>query len=246
MKILGIDIGGSAVKGAPVDTRTGKLLKERHRIATPKILKPEDLAKVVAELVAHFKWTGPIGCGFPGVVRHGRVSFVGNLHEDFVGCDVATLFAKATGRNVTDWSVINDADAAGLAEIHFGAGKGVKGTVLMLTFGTGVGSGLFVDGILYPNSEFGQLKFKGKRAELTVSAAAKERKKWSYKKWSHHVDDYLKQVEGVLRPELIVIGGGISEDHEKWFKHVKIDAPMVPAKFFNEAGIVGAALSALK
>ena len=140
--------------------------------------------------------------------------------------------------------MINDADAAGLAEVRFGAGKGVKGTVLMLTFGTGVGSGLFVNGLLYPNTEFGHIRFHGKSAERTVAASAKDRKKWSFKKWAHHVDAYLEQVEAVLWPDLIVIGGGISADHEKWFKYVKIDAPLVPAKFLNEAGIVGAAMAA--
>jgi polyphosphate glucokinase len=241
MKILGIDIGGSALKGAPVDTKTGRLLAERHRIATPERLSPPEMARAVAELVAHFRWKGPVGCGFPGVVQHGVVHFTGNLHPDFEDCNVDRVFSKVAGRRI---SLVNDADAAGLAEVHFGAGKGVKGTVLMLTFGTGVGSALFVDGVLYPNTEFGHLPMKGRSAERRVSAAAKERHKLSFKKWAHRVSDYLNVIEDLVWPDLVVVGGGISADHAKWFKHLKIRTKIVPAKFLNEAGIVGAALHA--
>ncbi len=241
MKILGIDIGGSALKGAPVDTQTGRLIGEKHRIATPERLSPEEMAKAVAEMVAHFKWKGPVGCGFPGVVQHGVVHFTGNLHDDFEDCDVDALFSKVAGRSI---SLVNDADAAGMAEIAFGAGKGVKGTVLMLTFGTGVGSALFVDGVLYPNTEFGHLPMKGRSAERRVSAAAKDRHDLSFKKWAHRVSDYIALLESLVWPDLIIIGGGISADHAKWFRHLRVRSPYVPAKFFNEAGIVGAALHA--
>jgi len=239
MKVLGIDIGGSAVKGAPVDTVTGKLLAPRHRIATPDLLRPPAMARVVAELARHFDWRGPIGCGFPGVVHGGTIRFVGNLHDSFVGCDVARLFGRAAGCPVR---VVNDADAAGLAEVRFGAGRGRQGTVLMLTFGTGVGSALFVDGCLYPNTEFGQLPFKGRPAERRVSAAVRERRGLSYRKWARRVSDYLCVVEHLLWPELIIVGGGISAEHDKWFKHLSIRSRIVPAKLRNEAGIVGAAL----
>lgn len=243
MTILGIDIGGSALKGAPVDTATGKLLDKRHRIATPDVLAPKEMAATIKQLAAHFNWKGPIGVGFPGVVHGSVIRTSANLHKDFIDLDAGKLFGKATGAPV---SLVNDADAAGAAEVAFGAGKGRKGTVLMLTFGTGVGSALFVDGKLYPNSEFGHLRIKGKSAEHFVSAAAKERKNLSYKKWGHLVSDYLNQLEDVLWPEVIIVGGGISADHKKWFKHLKLRTPIMPATFLNEAGIVGAALSAVK
>jgi len=243
MNILGIDIGGSALKGAPVDSQTGKLLAERHRIATPEVLAPKDMAKAIKQLAAHFNWNGPIGIGFPGVVHGNVIATSANLHKDFIGLDAGKLFSKVLGMPV---SLVNDADAAGAAEAAFGAGKGRKGTVLLLTFGTGVGSALFVDGKLYPNSEFGHLQIKGKSAECFVSGSAKDRKGLSYKKWAHQVSDYLNQLETILWPELIIVGGGISADHKKWFKYLKLRTPIMPAAFLNEAGIVGAALAAVK
>jgi polyphosphate glucokinase len=243
MNILGIDIGGSALKGAPVNTTTGKLLGERHRIATPEALTPKEMAAAIKQLAAHFKWKGPIGIGFPGVVHGGIIRTSANLHKDFIDLDAAKFFSKAVGMPV---SLVNDADAAGVAEARFGQGKGRKGTVLLLTFGTGVGSALFVNGELYPNSELGHLKFHGKSAEKSVAGSVKDRKKLSYKKWAHKVSEYLNQLETILWPELFVVGGGISADHAKWFKYLKIRTPIVPAAFLNEAGIVGAALAAKK
>jgi polyphosphate glucokinase len=243
MNILGIDIGGSAIKGAPVNTKTGKLLGERHRIATPENLTPKQMAEAIVALAAHFKWKGPIGIGFPGVVHGGVIRTSANLHKDFIDFDAATFFGKATGQRVT---IVNDADAAGIAEVQLGQGRDRKGTLILLTFGTGVGSALFVDGKLYPNSEFGHLPINGKSAERYVSAAAKERKGLSYKKWGRQVSDYLNILETVLWPELFVVGGGISADHKKWFKFLKLRTPIVPASFLNEAGIVGAALAAVK
>lgn len=243
MNVLGIDIGGSALKGAPVNTKTGKLLGERHRIATPDALSPKDMAKAIKQLADHFNWKGPIGIGFPGVVHGGVIRTSANLHKDFIDFDAAKFFTKAVGMPV---SLVNDADAAGIAEARFGQGKDRKGTVLLLTFGTGVGSALFVDGRLYPNSELGHLKFHGKSAERRVSGSAKARKDLSYKKWAHQVSDYLNQLETILWPELFIVGGGISADHDKWFKYLKLRTPIVPAAFLNEAGIVGAALAAVK
>lgn len=243
MNTLGIDIGGSAVKGAPVNTRTGRLLAPPHRIATPTVLPPADLARVVADLAAHFAWTGPIGVGFPGVVTHGTIRFLGNLHPDFVGCPIVKLLAQTLRRRQADIAVINDADAAGLAEVRFGAGRKRKGTILMLTFGTGVGSGLFLNGHLYPNTEFGHLRFHGQSAERLISAAAKDRRHLDFPAWAAEVDAYLHQLEAVLFPDLIIVGGGISADHAKWFPHLTLSTPITPAKFFNEAGIVGAAIA---
>lgn len=243
MNILGIDIGGSALKGAPVNVKTGKLLAERHKIPTPEALTPKEMALAIKQLAAHFKWKGPIGVGFPGVVHDGVIRTSANLHKDFIGLDAAKLFSKVTGAKV---SLVNDADAAGIAEARYGAGKGKKGAVLMLTFGTGVGSALFLDGVLYPNSELGHLKMRGESAERFVAGSAKTRLKLTYKGWAKDVSDYLVQLETILWPELIIVGGGISADHDKWFKHLKIRTPIVPATFLNEAGIVGAALSSLK
>jgi len=241
MNVLGIDIGGSALKGAPVDTAKGTLLAERFRVPTETVLTPAKVARAAREIVEHFDWKGPVGIGFPGVVRGECILSSANLHPAFIGCNGEALFRKALSLPV---SLLNDADAAGLAEVAFGAGRGRKGTVLMLTFGTGVGSALFVDGRLYPNSELGHLPMDGHPAEKRVSAAAKERKGLSYKKWAGRVSDYLQVIETILFPQLIIVGGGISQEHAEWFKHLQISTPVVPARFLNEAGIVGAALHA--
>jgi polyphosphate glucokinase len=194
----------------------------------------------VAKIVAHFKWRGAVGCGFPGVVQNGVVTFLGNLHTDFVGTNVDTLFHDATKRRV---HVINDADAAGLAEMHFGAGRDHNGAVLMLTFGTGVGSGLFCHRHLVPNTEFGHLPMRGRAAERWVAASVKDRKKLSYEEWGVRLNTYLALVSKVTNPDRIIIGGGISADHAKWMKYVTVAAEVVPAQLRNEAGIVGAALA---
>jgi len=243
MKILGVDIGGSSLKGAPVDTKSGRLLAERHRIETPTRLAPAEMGAAIARMAAHFDWKGPVGVGFPGVVQGSFVRTSANLHPDFVGLDAAAEFERAVGAEV---SLVNDADAAGLAEVAFGAGRDVKGTVLMLTFGTGVGSALFLDGALCPNSEFGHLKKNGESWERLVSAAAKERRGLDYPSWAAEVGEYLREVEFLVWPELIIAGGGISADHAKWFPHLKIRSKIVPAEFLNEAGLVGAALHAAR
>ena len=243
MKVLGIDIGGSALKGAPVDTKTGRLLAERHRIETPTRLAPPEMGAAIARMAAHFDWKGPVGVGFPGVVQGRFVRTSANLHPDFIGLDAAAEFERAVGAEVC---LVNDADAAGLAEVAFGAGRGVRGAVLLLTFGTGVGSALFVDGLLYPNSEFGHLKKNGESWERLVSAAAKERRGLDYPAWGAEVGEYLREVEFLVWPELIIAGGGISAEHARWFPHLKIRSRVAPAEFLNEAGIVGAALHAAR
>ncbi len=243
MKVLGIDIGGSALKGAPVDTKTGQLLAPRHRIDTPARLSPAEMGAAIAALAAHFDWKGPIGVGFPGVVQGDFIRTSANLHPDFINLNAAAEFERAAGAEV---SLVNDADAAGLAEVAFGAGRDVKGAVLLLTFGTGVGAALFVDGILYPNAEFGHLKRDGESWEKLVSGAAKERRGLDYPEWAADVSAYLGELEALLWPELIIAGGGISADHAKWFHHLKIRTRIVPAEFLNEAGIVGAALHAAR
>ena len=238
MNVLGIDIGGSAVKGAPVNTTTGQLLDERFRIPTPKKLRPEEMAKAIAQVAKHFKWKGHIGVGFPGVVHGTTIHTSANLDKHFIGCDGGHLFAKATGCTV---SLTNDAAAAGLAEMQFGAGKHFHGKALLLTLGTGVGSALFYRGVLFP-AELGHLKNKGKDWEKFVAASVKDKKDLSWKEWGTALGKYLHVLEHVLWPELIILGGGVSAKHDKFFKFLKCRAKVVPAEFLNEAGIVGAAL----
>ncbi|MDB6094645.1 MAG: hypothetical protein JWM32_2207 [Verrucomicrobia bacterium] len=239
MKILGIDIGGSALKGAPVDTTTGRLLAERFRVETPTVVTPAAMAKIVGLIARHFNWQGPIGIGFPGVVQDSRIFTSANLHQRFIGCDGGKLFATATGCKVT---LGNDAAAAALAEMRFGAGKGFQGKALLLTLGTGIGSSLCYRGIVVP-TELGHLPIKGKSAERFVSSSARKRRELSWEEWGTELGEYVQTLERILWPELIIIGGGVSAKSRKFFKFVKPHAKMVPAKFLNEAGIVGAALS---
>ncbi|WP_214320318.1 polyphosphate--glucose phosphotransferase [Nonomuraea sediminis] len=236
MEVLGIDIGGSGIKGAPVDVASGELTQERLRIPTPQPAKPEPVAEVVAKIVKHFSWSGPVGVTFPGVVMDGVVRTAPNLHAAWVGVDAGKLFDGAR--------VLNDADAAGIAEVAFGKGQGERGTVLMLTFGTGIGSALFIDGTLVPNTEFGHLELRGKEAEHRASDRVREERGLSWDKWAEKVEEYLRHVDMLLSPSLIIIGGGVSKKADKFLPHVKVDTRVVPAALQNEAGIIGAALVA--
>lgn len=239
MKALGIDIGGSAVKGAPVDTKTGKLLAERLRIATPEPLSPPRMARAVAEIARHFRWRGRIGIGFPGAVQGPTICTAPNLHPRFEGKDGAKLFGQATGRRV---AMTNDAAAAALAEMRFGAGRHFMGKTLLITLGTGVGTCLAYQGVVVP-LELGHLPWKGgKDAEEFVAASVREEKDLSWEKWGERLHDYLDVMEQLLWPELIIVGGGISAKHRKYFRYLRTRARLVPAEFFNQAGIVGAAL----
>lgn len=241
MQILGIDIGGSGIKGAPVDTDTGKLLAERIRIKTPNKAEPQPVADVVAEIAKSFKWQGPIGIGFPAPIKSGFALMAANVSGKWVGLNADELFTKTTG---CDCTMINDADAAGLAEMKFGAGKGQPGTVILLTLGTGIGSAVFYRGNLLPNTEFGHLEMKGEDAERRASALARERDKLSWKKYAKRLNKYLAAMNKLFWPDLFIIGGGISKESEKYLPLLKTDTPIVPAQFLNEAGIVGAALAA--
>jgi polyphosphate glucokinase len=238
MRVLGIDIGGSAIKGAPVDTKTGKLLGDRFKIETPVSLTPDEMADAAGMIAVHFKWRGPVGIGFPGVIHGDTILTSANLDKRFIGCDGKRLFGKAIGLPV---ALTNDAAAAGLAEMRFGVGKNYGGKALMLTLGTGVGSVLFFRGALFP-CELGHIPMKGKDAEKRVAASVKRRKDLSWEEWGTRLGTYIDLLEKILWPELIIIGGGVSAKHAKFFKYVKTRARMVPAEFFNEAGIVGAAL----
>lgn len=243
MQVLGIDVGGSGIKGAPVDTRTGKLLAERFRIKTPKGAEPGPVADVVAEIARSFEWKGSIGIGFPAPVKAGVTLMAANVSEKWVGLNADELFTKVTG---CDCTMINDADAAGLAEMKFGAGKGQPGTVIMITLGTGIGTAIFHGGKLLPNTEFGHLEMNGKDAEHRASDAVRQSEDLSWKKYAKRLNKYLAAMEKLFWPDLFIIGGGISKQSDKYIPLLKIETPVVPAQFLNEAGIVGAALAAKK
>jgi len=241
-QVLGIDIGGTGIKGAPVDVAKGVLTAERVKLATPHPATPDAVSGVVSELVKGLGWTGAIGVTFPGVVAAGEIRTAANLDHDWIGVNAQELFARTTGQPVT---VINDADAAGIAEIRFGAGVGHRGTVLMLTLGTGIGSALFIDGTLVPNTEFGHIEIRGKDAEKRASELVREEHDLSWGKWAGRVDEYLLHMEALLSPDLIIIGGGISKKSGKFLPLLTgLRAPVVPAATLNDAGIVGAAMAA--
>src|ERR1700728_845037 len=242
MQAFGIDIGGTGIKGAPVDLETGNLATDRKKIATPHPATPEAVAEVVRELAQSFGWTGVTGATFPGVVVGGTIRSAANVDKSWIGTDAAGLFGKAVGAEV---ALLNDADAAGIAEMTFGAGAGVKGSVLMLTFGTGVGSALFTDGVLVRNTELGHIEIRGKDAETRASEHGKIAHSWNWKDWTQRVSEYLQHIEALLSPDLIIVGGGISKESDKWVPLLtEIRAKVVPAALQNDAGIVGAAMAA--
>lgn len=238
---FGIDIGGSGMKAAIVDLATGQLVSERIRISTPKPATPEAMAEVAAELVRSHGWSQAIGVGFPGIVRHGVVHSAANLDGSWVEVDADAVFTEACG---VDVAMMNDADAAGLAEMRWGAGLDVAGVVLVLTFGTGIGSGLFVDGTLVPNTELGHLELDGRDAESHAAASVREREGIGWKQWAPRVERYLRHVEMLFSPDLFIVGGGASKAAGKWLPLVSIDTPIVAAAMANNAGIAGAALVA--
>jgi polyphosphate glucokinase len=241
MQILGIDIGGSGIKGAPVDIGSGKLVTERQRIPTPQPSVPEAVGDVVAELVQGFKWAGPIGCTFPAVVKGGVTYSAANVDQSWINFEAQTLLEKKTQCPVL---VLNDADAAGIAEMQFGAGKDRNGLVIVLTFGTGIGSAIFVDGRLVPNTEFGHMEIRGKDAEHRAADRIREEKDLSWEKWAARVNEFLERMELLFSPDLFIIGGGVSKKHQKFVPLLCTRAEIVPAQLLNDAGIIGAALAA--
>ena len=242
MEILGIDVGGTGIKAALVDITTGKLTTERHRIPTPNPATPENVVNTIKELVTIFNWKGMVGCGFPTPLQHGKCLSGGNLHKDWKGVNVDQLFGNATGN---DFFIVNDADAAGLAEINFGAGKNKKGVVIMITLGTGIGSGLFLDGKLLPNTEFGHVLYKnGEIFEKYASDAARKRENLSRKEWGKRLKKYFKHINLLVSPDLIIVCGGASKKFDKIENEIDIKVPIVPAEAENEAGIIGAAMAA--
>jgi len=238
---FGIDIGGTGMKAAPVDLATGELVDERYRIDTPQPATPDAMALVVKELVAHFSWSGPIGAAMPTVVRHGVAHSAANIYESWIGTDADGLFTAATGCDV---AVVNDADAAGVAEMTFGAGRGRDGVVIVLTFGTGIGSGLFVDGRLVPNTELGHIEIDGLDAEARAAASARKRDDLSWEQWAARVNRYLVEIVKLFSPELIIFGGGASKRADNWVRYLDVDSELAVASMANNAGIVGAALIA--
>jgi polyphosphate glucokinase len=241
MQMLGIDIGGSGIKAAVVDVETGRLVGKRRRIPTPQPATPDSVADVVVELADHFDWQGPIGCGLPAVVRDGTALTAANIDKGWIGVDASSLITGATGRPSL---VINDADAAGLAEVRFGAGRVRSGVVLVLTFGSGIGSALFVDGRLVPNTELGHLEFHGMDAEHYAAARLTEHDGLELEVWADRVREYLAHVTFLFSPSLIVFGGGISKRFDKFSHLIEVGTAVVAAELRNNAGIVGAALAA--
>ena len=239
---FGIDVGGSGVKGAIVDLDTGRLVGERFRLDTPQPATPEAVSRTVAEVVRHFGWTWPLGVTYPGVVVNGVVQTAANVDSSWIGANAAELMTAALdGQPVT---VLNDADAAGLAEQRYGAGRNQSGVVVLLTFGTGIGSAVIHNGMLLPNTEFGHIEVGGKEAEHRAAASVMERNGWSYRKWTKQVTRVLVAVENAIWPDLFIAGGGISRKSDKWIPLLKNRTPVVAAELLNTAGIVGAAMAA--
>ena len=243
MKVLGIDVGGSGIKGAIVDTVKGEMLTERFRIPTPRPALPEDVANVVQQIVEHFNWKGMVGVGFPTPLAHGKCLSGGNMHEDWAGVQVDALFSLKTG---LDFTVINDADAAAEAEMHYGAGKGKEGLVAVITLGTGIGSGLFFNGVLIPNSELGHTVYKGEAFEKFAADSIRKKEGLTYKQWGKRLNKYFQRIEMLLSPDLFIIGGGASSKFNRFIKQINVRAPIIPAENKNEAGIIGAAVGAFE
>jgi polyphosphate glucokinase len=240
-KMLGIDIGGTGIKGAPVDTETGALVADRYRIVTPQPATPGAVAEVVGEVAAFFDWKEPAGATFPAVMKNGVACTAANVDPTWIGTDAGKLFSDAIGAPVM---VINDADAAGVAEMEFGAGKGVAGVVIMVTLGTGIGSAVFLDGKLVPNTELGHLRMGKKDAERIAADSVRESEQLSWKEWAKRLEVYFEYVDALFSPDLIIVGGGVSKKSDKFLPLVSARVHIVPAQLLNEAGIVGAAVAA--
>jgi polyphosphate glucokinase len=244
-RAYGIDIGGSGIKGAVVDVSTGELATGRERIPTPQPATPTAVAAVVAQMVTTAEWQGDIGATFPAVIKHGVAQSAANVDHSWVGTDVDKLFTEIVGGG-SEVVVLNDADAAGIAEARFGAAKGVDGVVIMLTFGTGIGSALLMDGVLVPNTELGHLELDGHDAESRAAASVRDEHGMSYKKWAQRVNRYMQHVERLFTPDLFVVGGGVSKNADRWVPLLELTTPVKPAQLLNDAGIVGAAIAAVE
>lgn len=240
--VLGIDIGGSGIKGALVDIETGKLVTDRHRIPTPKPADPVSVGHTVKEVIRYFNYTGPVGIGFPARVIHGNVKTATNIDKTWIDTDAEKLFGGITGMPCF---ILNDADAAGMAEMKFGAGKTQQGLIFMITVGTGIGTALFSDGVLVPNTELGHIRMFGDIAEAYASDAARTRLNLNWKEWGTRFNEYLSYLEFLFSPDLFIIGGGVSKKFTQYENQLKIQTRVVPAKLENQAGMVGAAAYAV-
>jgi polyphosphate glucokinase len=244
-KAVGIDIGGTGIKGALVDTTTGELLSDRIKVATPAGGEPDDIVKTVVDIIDRLKVDDgiPVGICFPAVVIHGKTMSAANVSKKWIGLEAEKLFEKAIGRDIR---FVNDADAAGVAEVRYGAAKDVPGLVILTTLGTGIGSAIIYDGVLVPNAELGHIEVDGKDAERRASYAAKERARLSYKNWAKRLQRYYSVLEALFSPDLFIVGGGVSKSYEEFLPHLHLHAPIVPATLRNNAGILGAAALAVK
>ena len=244
---LGIDIGGTGIKGAIVDVDSGELLSDRMKLATPEGGEPQAILDTVVELIEQLGGAAadvPLGVCFPAIVKNGKTLSAANVSKAWIGLDAEALFEKTLGRDIT---FVNDADAAGVAEVRFGAAKGVDGLVILTTLGTGIGSAMIYNGVLVPNSELGHIEIGGKDAESRASYAAKERSRLTYEKWAtKRLQKYYSAVEFLFSPDLFIVGGGVSKSHEQFLPLLKLTTPIVPAKLRNNAGILGAAALAVK
>lgn len=241
---LGIDVGGTGVKGNIVDTTSGELMADRVRIETPHPATPEAVSDTVAAVVEAHGWEGPVGITLPSVVKDGIAHTAANIDPSWPGTDALTLFGERLGRRPVH--VLNDADAAGLAEVRFGAGRGVGGVVCLLTIGTGIGSAVFHDGVLLPSTELGHLQVDGHDAETRASTSAREREELSWRKWAKRFSRYLQVLEDLIWPDLIILGGGVSKKPDKWLPLLEARTRIVTAQLRNQAGIVGAAMAAME
>ncbi|MGH1434035.1 MAG: polyphosphate--glucose phosphotransferase [Lewinella sp.] len=238
--ILGVDIGGTGIKGGLINVETGEMITERHRLDTPQPATPKAVAATFKQLVKFFKWKGPIGVGFPAIVSHGVALSAANIDASWVGTNIAKLLGESSGCHVY---VLNDADAAGVASMRFGAGKGEEGVVMMLTVGTGIGSALFIDGQLVPNTELGHLFLKNKKevVEKAVSKVARKEKELTWAQWGKIFNKYLLHLQRLFSPDLIIIGGGGSKSFDEYKDELTVDFRVKPAGYLNKAGAVGAA-----
>jgi polyphosphate glucokinase len=242
-RVLGLDIGGSGIKGALVDTQTGTMIGERYRLETPQPATPEMVLTTAANIIAHFGWKGIVGCGFPAVVKHGVVQTASNIASEWVSLPGQQMLEQATGNRVL---MLNDADAAGIAEMRFGAGREEMGLVIVITLGTGIGTALFTNGHIVPNTELGHIEIDGKEAEKRASDGVRKSKKLNWGEWALRVNTYLMKMENLLWPDLFIIGGGVSRKHEKFLPLLTLRTKIVPAALLNTAGIIGAATAAME
>jgi polyphosphate glucokinase len=239
--VIGVDIGGTGIKAALADLDVGSLINDRIRLETPHPATPDSVARTVNTLLGQLGGEGPIGLALPAVIRRGIVETAANIDEAWIGINASALFESMTDREV---GVVNDADAAGIAEVTYGAGKGVEGVIAVITLGTGIGSAVFVDGRLVPNTELGHLQLRGRDAEDWAAASVRQHDELSWRQWGHRLQRYLEQIERVLWPNLIIVGGGVSKEFDQFRTHINLATEIVPATLHNDAGIVGAALSA--